>query len=46
MGEAPQALDEYHTAAECADTTAADCDYLLLYKVLGQMGTLLFSYPE
>ena len=41
-GEAPQALDEYHRAAECADTTSEDCDYLLLAKVHGQMAELLY----
>ena len=35
MGEAPRALDEYHHAAECADTTAQDCDFLQLAKVHG-----------
>lgn len=42
-GEAPQALDEYHRAAECADTTSEDCNYLLLAKVHGQMAELFFN---
>lgn len=37
MGEAPQALDCYHTAICCADTTARDCNYRLLMSVYGQM---------
>ena len=40
MGEAPQALDCYHTAICCADTTARDCNYRLLMSVYGQMATL------
>ena len=42
-GEAPQALEEYHTAAECADTTAADCDYELLTKIDLHLGTTFFQ---
>ena len=41
-GEAPQALDEYHTAADCADTTATDCDYRLLCRVYSQMGDVFY----
>ena len=40
MGEAPQALDEYHHAADCADTTAVDCDYRLLAKIHAQTANL------
>ena len=29
-GEAPMALQCYHDAIDCADTTAADCDYAQL----------------
>lgn len=43
LGEAPQALDAYHTAADCADTTAQDCDYRLLSRVHGQSANLFFS---
>lgn len=47
-GEAPAALAAYHDAIDRADTTAADCDYSLLSKVYGQMGTLLYwqQLPE
>ena len=41
LGEAPQALAAYHDAVECADTTAADCDYALLSRVHAQMASLL-----
>ena len=40
MGEAPQALEQYHTAIELADTTSADCDYLTLSRVYSQMSYL------
>lgn len=43
MGEAPRALDEYHYAAECADTTAQDCDYRLLAKIHGQTASLFLE---
>ena len=43
MGEAPKALDEFHHAADCADTTAADCDYSLLMKVHGQSANLFLE---
>lgn len=43
LGEAPRALDEYHHATECADTTAQDCDYVQLSKVHGQMAELLYQ---
>ena len=42
MGEAPQALDEFHRAAACADTTSTDCDYSLLARAYGQMAELLY----
>ena len=42
-GEAPQALEEYHTAAECADTTAADCDYHILCRVYAQMSSVFYQ---
>ena len=43
LGEAPQALEEYHAAAECADTTAKDCDFHRLSVLYGQMGELFFQ---
>ncbi len=42
-GEAPMALQCYQQAAECADTTAADCDYSQLSRVYGQMGDLFYE---
>ena len=40
MGEAPQALDCYHTAISRADTTSKDCNYRLLMSVYGQMADI------
>ena len=40
LGEAPKALAAYHDAVECADTTAADCDYGLLSRLHAQMSSL------
>ena len=37
MGEAPQAIEDYQTAIECADTTDEDCDFRILRNVYGQM---------
>ena len=41
-GEAPMALQCYQKAAECADTTAADCDYAQLARVYGQMAEVFY----
>lgn len=37
MGEAPAALQSYHDAINCADTTSTDCDYRLLCRVYSQI---------
>ena len=42
-GEAPLALQCYHEAVDCADTTAADCDFAQLSRVYGQMGELFYQ---
>lgn len=42
-GEAPQALEEYHTAADCADTTATGCDYRLLTRIYAQSANLFYA---
>ena len=41
--EAPMALKYFRTAAEKADTTAADCNYRQLSRVYGQMGNLFYE---
>lgn len=40
MGEAPKALDYYHTAIDRADTTATNCNYRLLACVYGQIAEI------
>ena len=40
MHEAPRAIDYYMSATECADTLAADCDYLTLMRIYGQMALI------
>ena len=42
MGEAPAALDAFHQAADCADTTAVDCDYYILSRVYAQMSHVFY----
>jgi tetratricopeptide (TPR) repeat protein len=42
-GEAPNALEAFHEAADRADTTSADCDYGLLMRVHAQ-SAMLFKY--
>ena len=43
QGEAPMALQYYQIAADCADTTATDCDYAQLSRVYGQMGNIYYQ---
>lgn len=40
LGEAPRAIECYNDAVECADTTAADCDFKTLSRVYGQMADI------
>ena len=42
-GEAPMALQCYQDAADCADSTAADCDYAQLARVYGQMAQIFYE---
>ena len=42
-GEAPMALQCYHEALDCADTTANDCDYAQLARVYGQMAQIFYD---
>ncbi len=42
LEQSPQALDEFHRAAEQADTTAADCDYSLLARIHAQTANLFY----
>ena len=43
MGEAPQAIEDYQTAVECADTTDSDCNFRLLRNVYGQMAEVFHA---
>ena len=40
LGELPRALELYNEAADCADTTAADCDYYTLCRIHAQNATV------
>ena len=40
LGELPRALETYLKAADCADTTASDCDYKTLSRVYANMGVI------
>ena len=42
-GEAPHALDCFHDAVACADTTAADCDWRILSRVHAQSAELFLN---
>lgn len=42
-GQAPQAIQSYQEAADCADTTSTDCDYLQLCIIYTQMANLFYS---
>ena len=39
-GDAPESLEHFMNAVACADTTAADCDYITLSSVYGQMAEI------
>ena len=41
-GEAPMALECYHDAIDCADTTSKDCDYAQLSRVYAQMAVVFY----
>ena len=43
MGEAPAALQEFHNAADAADTTRTDCDKSLLLRIYGQTASIFIK---
>ncbi len=43
MGEMPRALEIYNEAADCADTTSADCDYKVLSRIHAQKAAIFHS---
>ena len=46
LGELPRALETYMEAADCADTTAADCDYMVLSRVYGQSSVIYYDQVQ
>lgn len=40
LGELPRALETYNEAADCADTTSADCDFARLSRVFAQKASV------
>ena len=40
LGELPRALETYYEAADCADTTASDCDYKVLSRIHAQSAVI------
>ena len=42
-GEAPMALECYHEATDCADTTSRDCDFAQLSRVYAQMARIFYD---
>ena len=43
LGELPRALETYLEAADCADTTSADCDYKVLSRIHAQSAVIYHS---
>jgi hypothetical protein len=43
MGELPRALETYYEAADCADTTAADCDFAKLSRIHAQSAVIYYD---
>ena len=46
MGELPRALEIYNEAADCADTTAADCDFARLSRVYAQKAAVFHKQVQ
>ena len=46
MGELPRALETYYEAADCADTTAADCDFAKLSRIHAQSAKIYFDQVQ
>ena len=40
LGELPRALETYYEAADCADTTASDCDFAKLSRIHAQTAAI------
>jgi len=46
LGELPRALETYYEAADCADTTATDCNYKVLSRVYGQSSAIYYDQVQ
>jgi hypothetical protein len=46
LGELPRALETYNEAADCADTTAANCDFAKLSRVYAQRAAIFHSQVQ
>ena len=43
LGELPRALETYYEAADCADTTASDCDFAKLSRIHAQSADIFYQ---
>ena len=46
LGELPRALETYYEAADCADTTSADCDYKVLSRIHAQSAAIFHKQVQ
>ena len=46
MGELPRALETYYEAADCADTTATDCDFAKLSRIHAQSAVIYYDQVQ
>ena len=46
LGELPRALETYYEAADCADTTASDCDYIVLSRIYAQKADIFHKQVQ
>ena len=46
LGELPRALEMYSEAADCADTTSADCDFAKLCRVYAQSAAIYYDQVQ
>ena len=46
LGELPRALETYNEAADCADTTSADCDFAKLSRIYAQKASIYYDQVQ
>lgn len=46
LGELPHALETLYEAADCADTTAADCDFITLSNIHKQRASIFYEQVQ